>query len=397
MTNTQPIPKHILPVIVLAQFAGTSLWFAGNAVMGNLQEVFQLEETAVGHITSAVQLGFILGTLVFALLTIPDRFAPARVFLVCALVGAASNLGVYYLAEGVWSLLGLRFLTGFFLAGIYPVGMKIAADWHGRSLGKALGFLVGALVLGTAFPHLLKSYLGAWPWSSILVATSLLAAVGGIFLFLLVPSGPYRKKSQRLELSASWRVFRKTDFRVAAFGYFGHMWELYAFWAFVPLLIRVYSDQQLDESFWCFVVIGIGGISCMIGGYLAERRGSAWVAFGALRSSGLFCLLSPLLFYLSTPLFLLAIVLWGMAVTADSPQFSTLVARSAPQEHIGTALTIVNSIGFAISVLSIQLLNSYQDWIPTPYLFLLLLPGPLFGFLYAYRKKGVRVSGEMRE
>ena len=187
--------SEILPVIVFAQFCCTSLWFAGNAIMPDLIYNFDLPETALGHLTSAVQFGFIAGTLIFAFLTIADRYSPSRIFFTCALIGAAFTLAILFDHNNFLSLLILRFLTGFSLAGIYPVGMKIAADYFREGLGKSLGFLVGALVLGTAFPHFLNEFTGTGTidWRYVLIVTSILAILGGTLIFLLIPDGPYRK------------------------------------------------------------------------------------------------------------------------------------------------------------------------------------------------------------
>lgn len=384
----RPRPSYILPVIVFAQFAGTSLWFAGNAVLPGLQESLGLLPSALGHITTAVQLGFIFGTLVFAIFTVADRFSPSRVFLVCALLGAVFNMSIAWLAEGLWSVLIMRFLTGFFLAGIYPVGMKIASDWYEKGLGKALGYLVGALVLGTAFPHLLRGFIHQFPWEVVLILTSILAASGGLLLVFTVGDGPNRVAGQKVDFSAFFGVFNDRDFRAASFGYFGHMWELYAFWAFVPLALQVYQMQQPlpgTVSYWSFTIIGIGALSCIIGGYLSQRIGSGKVAIVALLVSGICCVFSPWFYALSPMLFLGCLLLWGLAVIADSPQFSTLVAQTAPAENRGTALTIVNAIGFAITIPSIQLLNTLAEQIDPQKVLLVLVVGPVLG-LIASRK-----------
>ncbi len=386
------VAKHILPTIVVAQFCCTSLWFAGNAVMGDLVSSFGLSDGALGHLTSAVQFGFITGTLIFAILTIADRFSPSRVFFFCALAGALCNYGMTYDGNTPATLLGVRFATGFFLAGIYPVGMKIAADYYQKGLGKSLGYLVGALVLGTAFPHVLKSFGTALPWRNVLLYTSLIAATGGLSMLLLVPDGPYRRAGQGLDLAAAFRVFRKPPFRAAAMGYFGHMWELYAFWAFVPVALQVYLqlhpvDSPINIPFWSFVIIGVGGLGCVIGGYLSQRNGPKRIAAIALGGSGLFCLLAPLVFMLpNAGLFISCLLLWGLLVVADSPLFSTMVAQNAPAESKGSALTIVNCIGFAITIVSIQLLSTLQQHWILPFSLVILAAGPAFG-LWALLKK----------
>ncbi len=371
--------------------AGTSLWFAGNAVIAGLQETLGLPATAVSHITSAVQFGFILGTMVFALLTIADRFAPSKVFFSCALLGALANLGVL-LAENFVSLLLLRMLTGFFLAGIYPVGMKIAADWHEKGLGKALGYLVGALVLGTASPHLLKALLKNIPGQSVFVITSCFALLGGILMLLFVPNGPYRRRSQGFDPTALLRVFRNKSFRAAAVGYFGHMWELYTFWAFVPLALHTYvtlhPDKIIPVSLLSFIIIAVGSLSCVVGGYLSLRWGSDRVAMRALLFSCCCCIVSPFIFTLPHTAFVSFLIFWGMVVIADSPQFSTLIAQHAPKEATGTALTIVNCLGFSITILSLQLLNLLDAFILPQYRLTFLAAGPLIGLISMMRRFG---------
>ena len=257
--------KIILPIIVFSQFCCTSLWFAGNGVMTDLISTFNLSESALGHLTSAVQFGFISGTLVFALLTISDRFSPSKVFFFCALISAIFNLGTILESNSLTSLLILKYVTRFFLAGIYPVGMKIAADYYNKGLGKSLGFLVGALVVGTAFPHLLKGYSFGFSWQYLIVFISFLALAGGLLILLFVPNGPYRRASQKLKLNAWLENFKDQQFRSAAFGYFGHMWELYTFWAFVPVILSFYKSNHLESTLniplWSFTIIGIGGLS----------------------------------------------------------------------------------------------------------------------------------------
>jgi MFS family permease len=375
-------PALILPVIVASQFAGTSLWFAANAVLGDLQRQWGLPAEALGDATSAVQFGFILGTLTFAFFAIADRFSPRIVFFVCSLAGAAANLGVLLLPAGLWPLLAARFAAGFFLAGVYPVGMKIAAGWYQRDLGNAIGWLVGALVLGTAFPHLLKAVGQSFPWETVIVAVSCIAAAGGLAM-LAVADGPHAAKGAAFDPKALAAIFRSRPFRGSAFGYFGHMWELYAFWAFVPVALAAHAAAQsrvdLGVPLWSFLVIAAGSLGCAGGGLVSLRVGSARVAFTQLAASGACCALSPLAFHAPTPVFLAFLLFWGVVVVGDSPQFSALNAHNAPRRLVGSALTIVNSIGFAITIPSIQLLNQVAMRVPPDYLFLPLTIGPILG------------------
>ena len=350
-----------------------------------MQQQWGLAADALGYMTSAVLLGFIAGTLSFAFFAIADQFSSRVVFLACSLLGAVANLGVYLFAEGLASLLFFRFVTGFFLAGIYPVGMKIAAGWYKRELGKAIGFLIGALVLGTALPHLLRAIGHNLPWQMVTVTVSGIAAAGGLLMYAFVPDGPYLVKGTRFDPKALASVFRSRLFRASAFGYFGHMWELYSVWAFAPVALAAYLASKpgvhLDISFWAFCVIGIGSIGCAGGGLYSLKHGSARVAFAQLASSGLCCLLSPLMFYAPTPVYLAFLLFWGIVVVGDSPQFSTLNAENAPRHLVGSALTITNCIGFAISIFSLQLLNYLVTFIDPSYLFLVLVPGPLCGLI----------------
>ena len=378
-------PLWILPTIILSQFTGTSLWFAGNAILGDLQQQWSLGSHVLGYMTSAVQLGFIAGTFCFAFLALSDRFSPRIVFFICSLLGAFSNFLIYLLAEGIISLLVLRFITGFFLAGIYPVGMKIAAGWYRQGLGKALGFLVGALVVGTAFPHLLKGSGQSVSWETVIISISLISLSGGVLMLALVPDGPYLFKGTKFDLNALAVIFRSKDLRSAAFGYFGHMWELYTLWAFVPVILMAYGGNNpglnINISFWAFWIIAGGSLGCILGGVVSKRVGSAPVAFIQLASSGMCCLLSPWVFQSYLGFFLGFLVFWGIVVAGDSPQFSSLVALTAPKELVGSGLTIVNCIGFSITIFSIQLANYLVDTVDHEYLFLFLAPGPMLGLI----------------
>lgn len=383
--------KVILLIIVISQFFCTSLWFAGNAVMNELIASFHLNNNVLGHLTSSVQFGFIIGTLSFAILTIADRFSPSKVFFISALLGSVFNLGILWEGNNIVSILTFRFFTGFFLAGIYPVGMKIAADHFEKGLSKSLGFLVGALVIGTAFPHLLKNITNIFPWESVIITVSSLAVFGGILMVIKVPDGPFRKASTKFNISTFFHVFKNRKFRSSAFGYFGHMWELYAFWAFVPIILKTYTIKHPQSSFniplLSFLIIGIGGVACVLGGYISQIVGIKRTASLALLLSSLCCLTSPLFFTTDFEiLFIVFLIFWGMVVITDSPLFSTLIAQNAPAESKGTALTIVNCIGFSITIISIQLINSLQSLSDSNYTYMILAIGPFLGLLALVKK-----------
>lgn len=381
-------PSRILPIIVFAQFAGTSLWFAGNAVLPELQQTLGLQQEALGLLTSAVQLGFIAGTLCFAILSLADRVSPRLLFLLCALLGATANALVIFTASSLSSVLLLRALTGFLLAGIYPVGMRIAASWYSNRLGEAIGYLVGALVLGTAFPHLLRAIGADYEWQTMLLLVSALAVVGGILLFAFVPNGPYMTKGARFDIRNLFHVFKAREFKGAAFGYFGHMWELYTFWAFIPVIL-FFSLPELSAaqvSFWSFAIIAAGAVGCIGGGFLSKRWGSGRVAFIQLLLSGFCCLIS---FFVLSPQqgqwILAFLIFWGIVVAGDSPQFSALTAKTAPAHLVGTALTVVTSMGFAISIVSIQLMSFAVSYFKLNYTIPTLVIGPFIGLLMLHR------------
>ena len=386
---TQTVPRRVLPLIVLSQFAGTSLWFAVNAVMPDLQSAWGLPATAVGKLTSAVQLGFVAGTLVFALLMVADKFAPSRVFMVCALLGALANAATLWIGGSFGLLLALRFAVGFLLAGIYPVGMKIAASWYRQGLGAAMGVLIGALILGTALPHGLRALVGEGggsllpSWQSVVLGVSLLAAAGGLLTGLFVPESPWLQRGARITPAALHLIWSDRKLRASVFGYFGHMWELYSYFVLVPAIVGLRWAGSA-QSAAAFFIIAAGFIGCVGGGLLVRRWGSARVAQRQLAISGACCLLAPLMLQAPDALFLAWLLLWGLTVSGDSPQFSTLTAQNAPPAVVGSVLTFVNCIGFAISVLSIELFVAALPHVPLALLLPLLGLGPMVG-LWMFR------------
>lgn len=381
-TSTRP-----LFIIIVSQLLGTSLWFSANSAARGLMIDWGLSVEGVGLLTVAVQLGFISGTLVLALTSVADRYRPSAVFAVSAVAGALTNLAFAWLASELVTGAALRFATGFCLAGIYPVGMKLVVGWAPERAGLYLGWLVGMLTLGTGLPHLIRALTPDWPWQSVVSIASVLAVIAGAAV-LRVGEGPGTRVQvmAKPRLGAAFGAFKESGFCAAAAGYFGHMWELYAFWTLVPfLLTAVLQDARWADpstvSALAFSVIAIGGIGCIAGGKLTILFNSRAIATISLAASGMMCFIFPLYAW-PTPIALAMLLIWGMTVVPDSPQFSALSANAAPPAIMGSALALQNSIGFFISSLSIWLATGMIDTFGV-YVTWLLLPGPVAGLAAA--------------
>jgi MFS transporter, DHA1 family, inner membrane transport protein len=384
-------PQRILPVLVAAQLAGTSPWFAVNAVMPDLQRAFGWPASDIGPLSAAVQWGFIAGTLVFALLAVADRYPARRVFLLCALASAFATVAAAVAASvgSWWGLWAWRCATGFFLAGIYPVGMKIAAQWFAQGLGAALGYLIAALVLGSASAHALRAVGAAWPWQAVFAGTAAASVFAGVLVIWLLPEPPAPSGTAARVLSAAslktalGSVWTDRRVRASVFGYFGHMWELYTLWVLMPAILAT-RLQGATLSWAAFAVLGAGALGCAGGGAFAARFGGARVAAVQLAASGLCCLMAPWLLGASSLWFALWLLVWGITVSGDSPQFSALTATNAPRHAVGSVLTLTNCIGFAISALSIEWFVAWSETAALSAILPWLAVGPVLG-LWAMR------------
>jgi MFS family permease len=375
-------------VLAIAELLGMSLWFSGSAVVPALTIKWNLTEAGVNWLTLSVQLGFVAGTLLSAFLNLPDIISPRHLFTLTAIAGALVNAAFAWFAHGAPMGILLRFLTGMFLAGVYPPAMKILATWFRHGRGLALGVLVGALTLGKAAPYLING-IGSVDWRYNVMFVSVLAVLGGLLVLFFVSDGPYALPAARFDWKQVGKVFGNRGVRLANLGYFGHMWELYAMWTWIPFMIRAsLSLRKSDPSFaelGSFLVIGFGAAGCIVAGLVADRVGRTVVTSYAMAISGSCCLVIGLLFGANPILLLIVAAIWGASVVADSAQFSACVTELGDPQYIGTALTIQTCLGFLLTTISIELIPRFVNLVGWRYAFMILAPGPLFGVISMLR------------
>ena len=369
-----------------------TLWFSASAVVPTLEEEWSLSTTSAAWLTMSVQIGFVAGTFLSAFLNLPDIVNTRRLFALAAILGAASNAAFALAADGLAVGIPLRFLTGMFLAGVYPPGMKLAATWSRRHRGVAIGLLVGALTVGSASPHLVNS-LTDLHWQSVVLFSSILATAGAAIVLGLVRDGPFATSQARFDPRFAVRSLAQRGIRLANLGYLGHQWEIYAMWTWVPIfLVGALESRSYGPSLAgtiAFGVIAAGGVGSIIGGVLADRFGRTAIASGAMALSGSAALIAAAL--LDAPLAVLATVLvvWGLTVVADSAQFSAAITELSPPEYVGTALTIQTAVGFLLTLFTIQLVPIFvavQGW---SLAFVTLALGPAFGIWAMLRLRGL--------
>ncbi|HEX7830362.1 MAG TPA: MFS transporter [Thermoanaerobaculia bacterium] len=377
-----------LAVVALAELLAMGLWFGVSAVAPQVARELHLSDATTAWLTLAVQLGFVAGTLISATLNLPDVIRVRHLFAISAILGAVTNAMLALFVDSAPVAIAMRFLTGVFLAGVYPPGMKIIATWFKTGRGFALGVLVGALTLGKASPYLVNVF-GSSSWRVNVALGSAFALVAAVLIRWCVSDGPYALPNQPFDLSQLARVFSNRGVRLANLGYFGHMWELYAMWTWAPVMIRASVALRGDSPRFAeaasFAVIGAGAIGCVVAGLLADRIGRPVIASAAMLGSGLCCLAIGFLFGGSSIALLIVAAIWGATVVADSAQFSACVTEYADPRYIGTALTMQTCIGFLITTVSIRMMPLLVDRVGWQWAFAFLAPGPLLGIIAMMR------------
>ncbi len=381
-----PAQRQVLLVLATAELLAMAPWFSASAVSPTLTRLWALSPGTTAWLTISVQLGFVIGALVSAMLILADRLSARRLIAGSAVLAAAATLGVAA-APGVRTAIACRLLTGAALAGVYPPGMKIAAGWFKEGRGLAIGILVGALTLGSASPHLARWAVSPDAWRLVLVIAALSAILGGLLVLLIPNDGPYAAPSPPFSLVAAPRILKDRAVALANLGYLGHMWELYAMWTWLAVFVAASEHARRGAeadvaglaALVTFAVVGSGAIGCWLGGKYADRWGRTLVTSVAMLVSGS-CALTVGLVY-GGPLLLLVplLLVWGISVVADSAQFSAAVSELAPREYVGTALTLQTSLGFLLTCATIYLLPTVASAIGWRWSMSVLAIGPALG------------------
>src|SRR5215470_18796504 len=366
--------RRALLLLSLAELLAMSLWFTGTAVLPQVKALWHSGLGLVAWLTIAVQIGFSLGALAFAVFNVSDIYSPISVFVVSALAAAAANAAFVWAAPNPLAAILLRGATGFFLAGVYPVGMKIIAGWFQRGRGLALGIMIGALTVGSAVPHAVNS-VGGIAWRGVVLFGSLLAIIGALVVAVAVREGPFAMPASRLDISQVTQIVRNRRLRLANLGYLGHMWELYSMWGWIAVIVAASSGWSKSKSeLETTLVIAIGAVGCIWAGVASDRLQNsiesariaqrARVTVIAMAVSAACCIVAALVFH-SPVLLLLVALIWGISVIADSAQFSAIISEVAEKSYVGTALTLQTALGFLLTAFVIRLMEtiaSHFNW-----------------------------------
>jgi MFS family permease len=380
---------RIVLLLALAELLAMGLWFSVSAVTPTLSTLWDLSSGQIAWLSMAVTVGFVAGSLLSVLTNISDIYPARIVFALSAFLGAAAT-ALIAVSGGYNLALILRILTGFFLAGVYPVGMKVMATWMKEDRGLGLGLLTGGLVIGTASPHLIRALGGVDEWQFVLYVSASLAALGGLVVLWVGKLGPYQGAPAKFRWRYIGQVLKDRGMRLANFGYLGHMWELFSMWTWISLFLLASYEETGQTTIWglspartaslmTFIVIAASGPSSLLAGWLGDRIGRTRITTVALLVSGACCLVIGFFFGASPWQVTLVALVWGFAIAPDSGQYSTSVSELADRDYMGTALTLQTSMGFLLTLVTIRLVPTLVDSTGWQWAFAILALGPLFG------------------
>ncbi|MGM0878763.1 MAG: MFS transporter [Bacillota bacterium] len=375
--------------IALAELFTLSLWFSASAVLPQLERQWGMSATEGSWMTTSVQIGFIVGAICSAFLGLADRYNPRKIFVIASIFGAVIN-SLFTLSSGMVVGLSLRFLTGITMAGVYPTAVKLLSTWFQDRRGFGIGILIAALTLGSSLPHLFNLFIPNVSWKILMLVSSLLALVAAGIMQWVLPDAPVSKEeAATVSMNTLKYILKDRPVMLANYGYFGHMWELYAMWTWLPYFLTASFKVSLEgtalqeaSTLFAFLTIGISGaIGSIIGGLYADKIGKARLSMMAMTVSALSSICIGLTFGLSIWITVIVAIIWGISVVADSAQFSAMVADFAKSECVGTALTFQMAIGFLITVFSIYLIPIFEDIVGWKWAFSILAIGPVLGVL----------------
>lgn len=373
----------VLSLLSLAELLALATWFSASAVLPDLTEAWNLDDAGQAWLTMAVQIGFVAGALGSAILNVADRMPARRLFAASSILAGLATAAIPLFVYSLIPALFLRFLTGLFLAGVYPIGMKIMATWTRKDRGLAIGLLVGALTVGSASPHLINFFGGIQNWQPVMLLAAASAITAGLIGLFFISEGPFRSQAPPFNWRQAGRILRNKDVMLANTGYLGHMWELYAMWTWIPLFLLASFQASGVNPSWAslsaFFVIAVGGVGSLFAGRLADRFGRTLITSASMLISGACALTIGFLFGGSPLLLLVVSIIWGLTIVADSAQFSTAVTELSRQDYVGTALTLQTSLGFLLTLFTIRMIPPLVNWVGWQYAFAFLALGPAVG------------------